>query len=168
MKTLHPVAGALALAATLMFWLSTVLSELLGGPEAIHFVKLAIPWGLLLLVPALAFTGFSGFRLGGRWKHPVVTAKRRRMPVIALNGLLVLVPCAFVLRHLAIDGALGTTFYAVQALELCAGALNITLISLNFRDGLRLRRKGQAAETLTQEGCGPHRDQRLSQTLHRP
>ena len=114
------------------------------------------------------FTGFSGFRLGGRWKHPVVTAKRRRMPVIALNGLLVLVPCAFVLRHFAIDGALGTTFYAVQALELCAGALNIALISLNFRDGLRLRRKGRAAETLTPEGCGPHRDQRSSQRLRRP
>lgn len=168
MKALHPVAGALALATTLLFWLSTVLSELFGGPEAIRLVKLAIPWGLLLLVPALAVTGFSGFRLGRRWKRPVVTAKRKRMPVIALNGLLVLVPCAFALRHLTIDGALGTTFYAVQALEVCAGALNITLISLNFRDGLRLRRKGRAAESLIPEGCGPHRDPRLSQTLHRP
>jgi hypothetical protein len=29
-------------------------------------------------------------------------------------------------------------FYAVQALELAAGAVNIALLSLNMRDGLRM------------------------------
>lgn len=95
-------------------------------------------------MPAIALTGISGFRLGSKWKHPAVAAKKKRMPFIALNGLLVLVPCALVLRHLALLGEFGATFYAVQALELCAGAANIVLMSLNFRDGLRLRRKRQA------------------------
>jgi hypothetical protein len=30
-------------------------------------------------------------------------------------------------------------FYAVQALELVGGAANITLLSLNMRDGLRMK-----------------------------
>jgi hypothetical protein len=41
------------------------------------------------------------------------------------------------------DGA----FVAVQALELLAGALNITLLSLNMRDGLRLRRPARQRPT---------------------
>ncbi|WP_037084698.1 hypothetical protein [Neorhizobium vignae] len=141
MKVLHPVAGALALASILAFWLSTAFSEISGNMEMIRSVKLAIPWGLPLLIPALAFSGFSGFRLGGRWKHPAIVAKKKRMPVIALNGLLVLVPCALILRQLTLNGDFGATFYAVQALELCAGALNIVLLGMSFRDGLRLKRR---------------------------
>lgn len=141
MKTLHPVAGTLALATILTFWLSTALTEILGSTEAIRTVKLAIPRGLLVLVPAIAVTGFSGFRLGGKWRHRAVAAKKKRMPLIALNGLLVLVPCALILRQLAMAGEFGTAFYAVQALELCAGAINIVLMVLNFRDGLRLKRR---------------------------
>ena len=32
----------------------------------------------------------------------------------------------------------GTGFYALQALELLAGAVNLTLLGLNLRDGLRM------------------------------
>ncbi|WP_117193837.1 hypothetical protein [Rhizobium terrae] len=141
MRTLHPVAGTLALAITLVFWISTAASEISGNPDMIRAVKLAIPWGLTVLVPAIAFTGFSGFRLGAKWKHPAVGAKKRRMPFIALNGLLILVPCALVLRQLALAGEFGMIFHAVQALEFCAGAINISLLGMSFRDGLRLKRR---------------------------
>jgi len=141
MRILHPVAGTLALATILVFWFSTALAELSGSTETLRATKLAIPWGLLILVPTLAFTGISGFRLGSKWKHPTVAAKKKRMPVIALNGLLVLAPCALLLRQLALADDFGAVFYAVQAVELCAGALNITLMALSFRDGLRLRRR---------------------------
>ncbi|MEN3146312.1 hypothetical protein ABCW43_03275 [Neorhizobium sp. IRAMC:178] len=144
MKVLHPAAGALALATMLAFWLSTAFGEISGNMEVIRSVKLAIPWGLPLLIPALAFAGFSGFRLGGRWNHPAVAAKKKRMPLIALNGLLVLVPCALVLRQLAVNADFGAIFYAVQALELCAGATNIVLLGMSFRDGLRLKRRIRA------------------------
>jgi hypothetical protein len=36
-------------------------------------------------------------------------------------------------------GEFDTAFYAVQALELAAGAANITLLGLNMRDGLRMK-----------------------------
>ena len=67
------------------------------------------------------------------------------MPLIAANGLLVLVPCAIVLNRWAAAGAFDVMFYTVQALELLAGAVNLTLMGLNIRDGLtmsgRLRRR---------------------------
>lgn len=77
MRTLHPVAGTLALAIILAFWLSTALTEISGSSEAIRTVKLAIPWGFLVLAPALAVTGFSGFRMGAKWKHPLIAAKKK-------------------------------------------------------------------------------------------
>lgn len=121
MKTLHPVAGTLALATILAFWISTALSELSRSSDAIRAVKLAIPWGLLILVPALAVTGYTGFCLGARWKSSIVTAKKNRMPAVALNGLLVLVPSALMLRQLAVSNSFGAIFYTVQAVELIAG-----------------------------------------------
>lgn len=63
-------------------------------------VKAAIPWGFLLLAPALAATGGSGFFLRA--------------------------------------GEFDAVFYAVQALELLAGAVNISLLCLNVRDGMTL------------------------------
>lgn len=44
--------GGLALLTTLTFWVSTVAVELVGSAESIVAVKRAIPWGLLVLVPA--------------------------------------------------------------------------------------------------------------------
>jgi hypothetical protein len=35
-------------------------------------------------------------------------------------------------------GRFDTLFYGVQGLELVAGAVNVVLLSLNMRDGLRL------------------------------
>ena len=140
-KRLHAIAGLLALVTIAAFWLSTVTVELFGGPTAILVVKTGILWGLLVLVPSMLAVGMSGMRLGGRSRHPRVVAKRRRMPVIAGNGLLILVPAAFVLQHLAASGAVGPLFYAVQAVELTAGAINIALLTLSFRDGLGLRRR---------------------------
>ncbi|NBB83656.1 MAG: hypothetical protein GVY28_09655 [Alphaproteobacteria bacterium] len=114
--------------------------ELIGDPAAIAAVKRGILWGLLLLVPALPMTGASGFRLAGGARSGPIGAKRRRMPIIALNGLLVLVPCAVALDHLAQAGRFGTPFLTLQAIELAAGAVNIALMGLNARDGRRLVR----------------------------
>jgi len=43
LKTLHPVAGAVALLTIVCFWLSTALSELFAGPATVAAVKTAIP-----------------------------------------------------------------------------------------------------------------------------
>ena len=134
---LHAIAGLLAGATILTFWLSTVAVELGGNAAAMTTVKTAIPWGLLLLIPSLALTGATGFRLAGNRRDALVQAKRRRMPIIAANGLLVLVPTAFFLAWRASAGLFDDVFYAVQAVELLAGAVNLALIGLNLRDGLR-------------------------------
>jgi hypothetical protein len=137
-RRIHPVAGALALLTILTFWLSTALSELLGSEAAITAVKTAIPWGFLLLVPALAAAGGSGFALAGGRRGGLAGRKLRRMPVIAANGILILIPAALFLAAKARHGEFDTAFYAVQAIELIAGAANITLLALNMRDGLRM------------------------------
>ena len=141
----HLVAGVLAFALICTFWTSTVLSELFGSDATIAAVKGAILWGMLALIPAMAAVGGTGFRLGGKSKAPIVAGKRRRMPVIALNGILILVPSAFFLAARAGAGQFDTTFYLVQALELLAGAVNIALMGLNVRDGFALTRKRRSA-----------------------
>ena len=143
-RRIHPAAGLLALATILVFWTGTVTAELFGAPEAIAAVKRAILWGLLLLVPAMIAAGATGTLLAGSRVAPLVQAKKKRMPFIALNGVLVLVPSAFTLDHLAAAGSFGTTFVAVQAIELIAGIANITLLTLNARDGFRLGRRSSA------------------------
>ncbi|MEO1198377.1 MAG: hypothetical protein AAFX39_03945 [Pseudomonadota bacterium] len=60
------------------------------------------------------------------------------MPVIAANGLLILVPCALILHAKAQAGAFDAMFYAVRSAELAADFVNMLLISLNIRDGFRL------------------------------
>lgn len=96
---------------------------------------------MLVLIPAMAAAGGSGFSLGKGWKSPAVLRKKRRMQIIAANGILILVPSAVFLASRAAVGEFDRAFAAVQAIELIAGAVNITLLSLNMRDGFALRKK---------------------------
>jgi hypothetical protein len=127
------------------FWLSTSLSELFGSAAAVVAVKTAIPWGFLLFVPVLATAGGSDFALAMGRRPKVIATKIKRMPLIAGNGILVLIPSALFLASKADASEFDAAFYAVQVLELAAGATNIALLSLNMRDGLRM--SGRAART---------------------
>ena len=138
---IHAVAGFVALTTVSIFWLSTVTVELLGDAATVAAVKTWVLIGMAVLIPAMIVAGASGFSLGKGWKSPVVARKKRRMRIIAANGLLVLVPSAFVLSRFADAGRFDTLFAIVQTIELMAGAVNIALLSLNMRDGLSLRRK---------------------------
>jgi hypothetical protein len=138
MNRIHPIAGAVALFTILTFWLSTVTVELFGSVPQVVWVKTTLPFGLLILVPAIAGAGLSGIRLGAKWRGQLVEAKRKRMPIIAANGLLVLMPSALFLSFKAQAAEFDTAFYGVQALELLAGAINLLLLSLNMRDGFRM------------------------------
>ncbi|PYF12729.1 hypothetical protein C8J30_101110 [Rhodobacter viridis] len=144
-KSLHPIAGLVALATIASFWSATVLSELFGSPTTIATVKTAVLWGFLILIPALAATGASGFALARGAKGGVIGVKRKRMPIIAANGLLVLVPSAFFLAARARSGEFGPGFTLVQAIELIAGAVNLGLLGLNLRDGRRMTAGRRAA-----------------------
>ena len=91
-----------------------------------------------MLIPTLAAAGRSGISLAKGRKFGLVGAKLKRMPFIAGNGLLILVPSAIFLAARANAGQFDAWFFGVQALELLAGATNIALLGLNFRDGLRI------------------------------
>lgn len=154
----HAVAGGLALLTIMTFWVSTVLTELAGNSEALVTVKHAIPWGLLLLVPALAATGFTGMRLTRNARGRLVRRKLVRTRFVAVIGLLVLVPCVLYLGATASVEDLGTRFYAVQAIELVAGATNITLLMLNAQDGLRLTGRARSRSRRRTVSAAPERN----------
>ena len=147
MKTkIHLTAASLATLLILTFFASTVLVEVFGGNEAIAAVKRLIVYGLAILVPAIAVTGITGFLLAKSRSGRLVESKKKRMPFIAANGLIVLAPSAVVLDRLASAGSFGATFTAVQSLELLAGGANLVLMFLNLRDGLRLTGRWHSAQ----------------------
>lgn len=153
MKTkLHAAAGAVAFLTILSFWSATTISELFADHDAVTAVKHAILWGLALLIPSMIAVGGSGMALAKGRTGGIVAGKRRRMPLIALNGLLILAPSAIFLAIKSAAGEFDTHFYTVQAVELVAGAANLALIGLSIRDGLRMTagRRARAADRSAQ------------------
>jgi hypothetical protein len=138
-KLVHPIAGALAMVTITTFWLSTALAELFGSQAIVIAVKTAIPWGFLLLIPALAAAGGSGLVLAEGRRPGLVGKKIKRMPLPAANGIVVLIPAALFLASKARAAEFDTSFYLVQAIELAAGAVNVTLLTLNMRDGIKMK-----------------------------
>ena len=139
MKTkIHAIAGIIGFLTIALFWTSTLYAELFTDHATIAAIKTVILKGMFVLVPALAIAGASGMSLGGKRQDRLSLAKKKRMPIIAANGLLILLPAAFYLESKATSGAFDTAFYAVQVLELFAGVANLTMMGLNIRDGLTL------------------------------
>lgn len=137
--TIHFSAATIATLCIATFFTSSVLVELFGSYEAIAVVKrLIVMPGLFILVPAIAITGGTGFSLSKSRKGRLVESKKKRMPFVAANGLLILLPAALFLNHWAAAGSFDARFYMVQGLELAAGAINLTLMGLNIRDGLKM------------------------------
>lgn len=145
LRTLHKAGAITATLLIASFWSSTVISELFLSIEAVVWVKNAIAYAVILLVLTMAVTGASGMKMGAKSKHPKIVAKKRRMPIVAANGLLILLPCAFYLCHKANAGEFDSVFYALQGLELLAGATNLTLLGLSVKDGLAIRKPKTAA-----------------------
>jgi len=139
LTNLHRIAALLAFLCIAAFMTSTLFAELFLSHASVAEVKQAIVYALFVLVPLLMITGGSGFALAKGRVAARISAKQRRMPLIALNGLLVLIPLAVFLNLKATQGAFDALFYGAQVIELMAGALNLWLIGLNARDGLRLK-----------------------------
>lgn len=144
---IHASVGAVAMLCILSFWTSTAISELFLAPTAVVVVKQVILQGMWLLIPAMAITGGSGFFLAGGRSGRLVDVKKKRMPIIAANGLLIMVPSAFFLSHKATAGEFDAVFYGVQAVELAVGLVQLALMGLNFRDGLKLAGRLRRAQS---------------------
>ena len=138
-RTIHILSASIALLTIASFWTASILSEVFASHDTVALIKASILQGMLLLIPAMATAGITGNLLGKGWRLPVVAQKTRRMKIIAANGLLLLLPSAVFLAMRAQDGQFDSLFYAVQTLELVAGAVNITLLSLNMKAGMALR-----------------------------
>ena len=136
---LHRLAAPLAILCIATFFSATIFVELVGTTESIATVKSLILWpGLFILVPAIAIAGGSGFALAKSRSGKLVHQKKKRMPFIGVNGILVLIPCAVLLERWASVGAFDLNFYIVQGIELLAGAINLILMGMNMRDGYRM------------------------------
>ena len=144
---IHASAGAVAMLCIASFWTLTAISELFLAQAAVVAVKQAVLQGMWLLIPAMAATGGSGLSLAGGRSGRLVDAKKKRMPIIALNGMLIMVPSAFFLSYKATAGEFDSTFYMVQAVELAVGGVQLTLMGLNFRDGLKLAGRLRRAQS---------------------
>jgi hypothetical protein len=145
-RKLHATAATMVMLFLALFWSSTVVAEVFMSHAAVAQVKHAIAYGLLAFVPLMALTAGTGFSMGGKGKHALLVDKRKRMPFIALNGLLILVPSAIFLFLRSSSGIFDGAFYAVQVVELVAGVVNMILIGRNIRDGLQLSRRRKQGE----------------------
>ena len=150
MKTfVHAGAGTVAMILIAGFLTATLISELLLDTTAVLAVKKAILAGLCLLIPAFAVTGGSGFSLARGRHSPAIESKRRRMKILAANGLLILLPLAILLYLRAAAGLFDGLFYAMQTLEVLAGFVQLALLVLNFRDGRKMTRGKRLAAAKT-------------------
>ncbi|MCG9695037.1 hypothetical protein L1D55_25585 [Vibrio sp. Isolate22] len=139
---IHRIAALTATLCVATFFTSTLLVELFGTLESVKLVKSMIVFpGLFILVPAIAITGATGAAMAKKRKGKIVERKSKRMPIIAFNGIVILIPAAYFLNQWASLGEFDSVFYGVQVLELIAGATNLTLMSLNIMDGRKFRPK---------------------------
>ena len=136
---LHAITGILALLTVASFWLSTVIVETFFTAPAIAAVKTTIAfYGLPLLILLMAMTGISGTLLARSGNNALCQRKKARMRIIALNGLVIMIPSALFLAFRAQAEIFDLWFAIVQAIELAVGLLQISLLGLNARDGRAL------------------------------
>lgn len=141
-QLIHRVGAITATLCILTFFTSTIVVELFGTEQAIATVKsLIVMPGLFILIPAIAAAGATGMSMSTPKSQGLVGSKRKRMPFIGANGLLILMPAAIVLDQWASTGRFDTTFYQLQSLEMLAGGINLTLMILNIRDARKLTGK---------------------------
>jgi len=144
----HAIAGTLALIVVATFFLSTLVAEMFFDRATIAEVKRAIAYGIALLVPLMAMTGGTGHSLSRDRRGAAVERKKTRMRFIALNGLFILAPAAIYLHLKASANAFDGLFIGVQVLELVAGTVQLTLLGMNFRDGMTLGRRVKRSAVL--------------------
>ena len=149
---LAAAAGALALIAT--FLVSSAVTELIG--TAATSISAAVDRVRAARAHRLpghrrAQRAPSGAELPGRGHPPQAAAHadHRR------GRIVVLVPCALILDDLTASASAGGVVTALEIAEILAGALNLTLLVLNFRDGRGLTRPGRPARRREMVDTGP-------------
>jgi len=139
-KVVHGVAGAVAMLIIITFITATLYAEVFGNAEIILQVKRSIAFpGIEILLFFMLMAGGTGRSLAKTFNGRIVQTKMRRMRIVALNGIFILIPCAFILSRWAEVDPYSARFYGVQVVEILAGSINLVMLILNMRDGLALR-----------------------------
>lgn len=142
---IHIAAAAAGLVVITTFLVSSAVTDLIGGAGDIRVLRHGILLGLPLLIGCLVTAALTGRRLAGGFRPAVVRRKQRRLQAVAAAGILVLVPCALILNHLAAAPP-SWVFHSLEITEISVGTLNLSLLALNFRDGRRMTRHRRSAQ----------------------
>ncbi|MEM0517210.1 MULTISPECIES: hypothetical protein [Aequorivita] len=137
---IHIATTVIAALTIANFFTFSLIAEIIGDADFIKQVKTVILYCLPVLIIAMPLLALSGKRLAGKSINPLVLQKQKRMKFVAINGLL-LISLAIYLYYHANFKTIDTTFFTVQGIELLLGAVNLSLIGLNIRAGLRLSYK---------------------------
>ncbi|HCR1107307.1 TPA: hypothetical protein OMU21_004881 [Klebsiella aerogenes] len=137
-RHIHFYSSLLSALILASFWTSSLFSELFSSAAEVAKIKTTIAYALMLFIPAMVVTAVTGFNMGKKTNNPITNKKLKRMKIIGVNGLMILTPCAIFLSIRASYGLFDRFFYSIQMLEFLVGAINLTLIALNIRDGFRL------------------------------
>ena len=139
LRTVHATAAFIAMAMIVAF-LAVTLSTLGGGAVADAGTSKAVVWyGVKWLVVALAAAGMTGKAMCRGRPGGLAAVKFRRMKIVAANGILILVPCAYLLYARTQVAPVNGWYAALQIVEIAAGIVNLALLAANMRDGLRMR-----------------------------
>ena len=133
----HIIATSIAILTIGCFFSFSLIAEIKGSQEFIKQVKTGILYCLPVLLFVMPMLGITGKKLAGKSKSPIVATKMKRMKFVALNGI-ILSSLAVYLYLRAINDNIDSTFLYVQILELLFGAVNLTLIGLNIKAGMKL------------------------------
>lgn len=137
---IHKISGLIAFILIASFFVSSLFVDMFGNRTAVINVKSYIFVAIWLLIPLMAITGMTGMKMAPKVTSGPIGAKKKRMPFVALNGLLVLLPAAYFLKDMAINGEFNSLFYTLQTIELLAGFINLSLMALNIRDAMSLKK----------------------------
>lgn len=130
----HIVATVVAMITIFSFFTASLYAELVNDEALIVATKTVIFYCLPLMIFAMPTLAFTGNLLAGSSRSALIKTKRRRMKIIAINGLM-LVTLAVFLFIRARSGQLDSLFLSAQCLELLLGVVNFVLLSLNARVG---------------------------------
>lgn len=143
LKKIHKIAAIFAFLFITSFLTSTIIADLFAAPQQIAQVKSTVLIFIPGLILAMMITGISAAKLYPGVMKGALKVKQTRMKIAAINGVLILLPAAIVLAKWSALGQFDDLYWAVQIVEIIAGMVNITMIGLNIRDGIRLGRSAK-------------------------
>jgi hypothetical protein len=134
---IHIIATIIAATAITSFFISSLAAEINGSETTIRKVKEVILYFLPVLLVAMPALGITGNILAGKSLDPIVLAKKRRMKIVFVNGL-ILITLACFLYYRSHYQTIDSIFLTAQLTEFALGLTNLTLIGLNVKSGFQL------------------------------